>query len=53
VNEYVSSLEGRLCDGRFSSVTCAEDNWKELQSIQLRIQLLGSIIQIQRTVIPS
>ena len=32
VNEYVSSLESRLCDGRFSSVTCAEDNWKELQS---------------------
>ena len=25
-NEYVISLEGRWCDGRFSSVTCAEDN---------------------------
>ena len=32
VNQYVTSLEKRLCDGRFSSVTCAEDNWKELQS---------------------
>jgi len=32
VNEYVASLEGRLCDERISSVTCAEENWKELQS---------------------
>ena len=32
VNQYVTSLEKRLCDGRFSSVTCAKDNWKELQS---------------------
>jgi len=32
VNQYVTSLEERLCDGRFSFVTCAEDNWKELQS---------------------
>ena len=28
----ITSLEKRLCDERFSSVTCAEDNWKELQS---------------------
>ena len=26
VDEYVASLEGKLCDGKFSSVTCAEDN---------------------------
>jgi len=29
----VAVLEKKLCcDGRFSSVTCAEYNWKELQS---------------------
>ena len=32
VDEYVVVLEEKLCDGRFSSVTCAEDNWKMLQS---------------------
>jgi len=24
----VVTLEEKLCDGRFSSVTCAEDNWR-------------------------
>ena len=32
MNQYLTPLGKRLCDGRFSSVTCAEDNWKELQS---------------------
>ena len=32
VDEYVAALEEKLCNERFSSVTCAEDNWKILQS---------------------
>ena len=40
VNEYayVASWKGKLCDGKFSSATCAEYSWKELQ---LRILLVG------------
>jgi len=32
LDEYVAASEEKLCDKRFSSVTCAEDNWKILQS---------------------
>jgi len=30
VDEYVAVLE-KFCDGRYFSMTCAEDNWKILQ----------------------
>jgi len=32
MDAYVAALEEKLYDRRFSSVTCTEDNWKELQS---------------------